>query len=63
MKPVYTIAILDKNLSCPNCQWEGKGRELIQEKFSHEESIELSCPKCNYYFGFINTGTQEDSSS
>ena len=62
MKPVFTPSILEKNFHCPNCHWEGKGRDLLQEQFSHEESIELTCPKCDYYFGFIDTGTEESSS-
>ena len=60
MKPVFTPTILQDHLQCTNCSWQGKGEDALQEKFTHEESIELYCPKCNYYFGFINTGTQED---
>lgn len=59
MKPVFTPSILEKKFQCPNCHWDGHGSDLLQEKFSHEESIELTCPKCDYYFGFIDTGTEE----
>ena len=61
MQPVFTPSILESNLTCPECNWKGKGSETSQENFRFEDSIELYCPSCNHYFGLVNTSKDTET--
>ena len=60
MHQVFTPDILLRDeVSCPHCSWKGKGSEIEQEHLFLTDAIELFCPQCKSYMGFIN---QEEGS-
>jgi hypothetical protein len=46
-------------LSCPKCNWQGKGEKAVKEELFLTEAIELYCPECHHYFGFISTSEED----
>ena len=55
MHNVYSPEILNKeDIDCPDCSWKGKGSEIDQEYLFLTDAIELYCPCCKNYLGFIN---------
>ena len=58
MHTVFTPEILKcSEVKCNHCTWKGKGSEIEQEYLFLTDAIELYCPECKTYLGFIN---QED---
>lgn len=57
MHPVYSPAIFSKdNVSCPKCRWQGHGSRIHQEELFLTDAIELYCPQCDGYLGFVSSG-------
>lgn len=55
MHQIFPPAILTAtNISCPKCGWQGKGAEVKQEELILTDAIELYCPSCNGYLGFVS---------
>lgn len=46
-------------ISCPRCQWSGKADETEQEHLFLTDAIELYCPECEGYIGFISPDEEE----
>jgi hypothetical protein len=58
MHIVFSTDILkSEQVNCPECTWKGKGSDTEQEYLFLTDAIELYCPCCKNYLGFIN---QED---
>ena len=58
----------DQDFNCPNCDWNGKGNDLVNTDF-HEVSMigDLNCPKCYNLIAFwqaplIETNEENNSS-
>jgi hypothetical protein len=63
MHQIFPPAILTtQEIHCLKCGWEGKGSDMKQEDLFLTNAIELFCPSCNGYFGFINDSEDEASS-
>lgn len=61
MHKIYSPAILAANhVSCPKCQWKGLGTDVKQEELFLTDAIELYCPTCEGYLGFISEPEQEN---
>jgi hypothetical protein len=62
MHNVYAPSILlSPQISCPKCQWQGKGTEIQKLELTLTQAIELFCPTCHGYLGFINVPGPEDA--
>ena len=48
-------ALTEIELSCPKCTWHGSGKEAAKEELFLTDALELYCPECHHYFGFIST--------
>jgi hypothetical protein len=60
MHKVYPPSVLlSQEICCPKCKWEGKGTEIKQEELILTHAIELYCPCCNGYLGFISQPEEE----
>ena len=60
MHRIYPPAILHTGrINCPHCQWHGAGEDTAQEELFLSEAIELYCPSCEGYLGFIDQGEVE----
>lgn len=56
MQQIFSPAIFSNpEVHCSKCNWKGKGSEIKQEDLFLTEAIELFCPLCNGYFGFVNS--------
>ena len=56
MHPIYSAAIFNHDdVSCPKCNWKGPGRDIHQEDLFLTDAIELYCPTCDGYMGFVNS--------
>ncbi|HJW18902.1 MAG TPA: hypothetical protein VJ499_17350 [Flavisolibacter sp.] len=51
--------LLSHEVICPKCKWQGKGTEIKQEELILTHAIELYCPSCNGYMGFISQHDEE----
>lgn len=57
MHPIYSPAIFSKaDVSCPKCHWKGPGSAIQQEVLILTDAIELYCPTCDGYLGFVSSG-------
>lgn len=46
---------------CPKCSWKGAGAALKQgEYFFMSDMVEVYCPDCTQYIGFISLDPEED---
>jgi DnaJ-class molecular chaperone len=55
MHKVYSPSVLlSPKITCPKCNWQGKGTDVKQEELILTDAIELYCPTCNGYMGFIS---------
>jgi len=45
-------------MNCSKCGWEGKGETTEQEDLFLTDALELYCPVCKNYMGFINTSEE-----
>ena len=58
--PLGIQTIFDQNkfsyedIHCPTCEWEGRGQEADQELLLLSDAVELFCPKCAQYLGFVS---------
>ena len=41
-------------ICCPNCSWSGSGQEAEQELLLLSDAVELFCPECEQYLGFVS---------
>jgi Zn finger protein HypA/HybF involved in hydrogenase expression len=57
MHTVFSPAIFHKdNVSCTKCHWTGHGSHIQQEELLLTDAIELYCPTCDGYMGFVSPG-------
>jgi DnaJ-class molecular chaperone len=55
MHHIYSATILTaSDVSCSKCDWKGTGKDMKQEELFLTDAIELYCPSCNGYLGFIS---------
>jgi hypothetical protein len=47
-------------VSCPKCNWQGKGEDIKQEELFLTDAIEIFCPSCDEYFGFVSTNEPDE---
>ena len=60
MHQIYPPAILTtEEVFCSKCDWKGKGSDIKQEDLFLTDAIELFCPSCNGYLGFINQSDED----
>lgn len=56
MHQIFSAAAYTTNtITCPQCNWEGLGNDTVQEHLFLTDAIELYCPTCNHYMGFVDT--------
>jgi DnaJ-class molecular chaperone len=61
MHHIFSPAILTaNNVCCPKCKWKGTGTDIKQEELFLTDAIELYCPSCNGYLGFVSEPEQND---
>lgn len=61
MHPIYSTAIFSKDdVSCPKCHWRGHGSHVQQEELILTDAIELYCPTCDGYLGFVNSSDDSE---
>lgn len=46
--------LASRKIACNKCNWEGKATETEQEHLYLTDAIELYCPICHGYLGFVN---------
>ncbi|HEX2533856.1 MAG TPA: hypothetical protein VHK69_08980 [Chitinophagaceae bacterium] len=44
----------DQPLHCTKCGWTGKGADTAQEYLMLTDAVEVYCPECSGYFGFMS---------
>ncbi|HEY9364221.1 MAG TPA: hypothetical protein VIQ00_13225 [Chitinophagaceae bacterium] len=55
MHTIFSLAAFSaKQLICPACTWQGNCKDSHQEHLLLTRAIELYCPDCQHYFGFVN---------
>jgi hypothetical protein len=55
MHRIFSPADLTEGaIQCSKCNWKGSGEEAEQEFLFLTDALELYCPDCDNYFGFIN---------
>jgi hypothetical protein len=55
MHSVLPSSIFNKErIECPACHWKGSGSEIIQEELFLTDAIEVFCPSCEQYLGFVS---------
>jgi hypothetical protein len=55
MHQIYSPFFLEnKELSCPKCNWRGRAKETDQEYLFLTDALELYCPSCEQYLGFVD---------
>jgi DnaJ-class molecular chaperone len=60
MHKVYSPSVLlSPNITCPKCNWQGKGTDIKQEELILTDAIELYCPTCNGYMGFVSNSDED----
>jgi hypothetical protein len=61
MHRIFSSAILTtSDISCAKCNWQGKGNDMKQEELFLTDAIELYCPSCDGYLGFISKCEEEN---
>ncbi|MGN6164960.1 MAG: hypothetical protein ACTHOF_10510 [Flavisolibacter sp.] len=62
MHHIFSPAILASNdISCSKCDWQGKGKDIKLEELLLTDAVELYCPSCNGYLGFISEPYKADN--
>jgi hypothetical protein len=55
MHNIYSpTAFNSKEFECTDCNWKGEGRSTEQEHLILTDAIELYCPSCQNYLGFVS---------
>jgi Zn finger protein HypA/HybF involved in hydrogenase expression len=63
MQYLFSSSVLPEiELSCPKCEWSGDGDTASKEDLFLTDALELYCPQCNHYFGFVSTTLEEEVS-
>jgi uncharacterized Zn-finger protein len=59
MIPTYKEGDFDEqSLSCPNCNWTGKGHQaVIIDFYGVTDNKEVHCPKCDENIGILQTNS------
>lgn len=61
MHQIFPPSILTAStVSCRKCNWIGSGTEVELEELVLTDAIELYCPCCNGYLGFISEPGKAD---
>lgn len=56
MHPVFSTTIFTKDdVACPKCSWRGRGSDIQREELFLTDAIELYCPTCDGYMGFVSS--------
>ncbi|MGN6399992.1 MAG: hypothetical protein ACTHMD_06035 [Flavisolibacter sp.] len=64
MHYIFSPAILTSpSVSCSKCNWQGKGKDITLEELFLTDAIELYCPSCSGYLGFISEPYKINSES
>ncbi len=62
MHQIFPPTVFAKQeMHCLKCNWKGKGSEIKQEDLFLTDAIELFCPSCNGYFGFVSNSEEEST--
>jgi hypothetical protein len=62
MHRIFSPTILTATkVSCTKCNWQGKGVDMKQEELFLTDAIELYCPSCSGYLGFISEPDKADN--
>jgi hypothetical protein len=57
----FTSKVLTEiELTCPKCAWQGNGKKAAKEELFLTDAVEIYCPQCHHYFGFISTTEEEN---
>jgi len=60
MHKVYSPSVLlSPDITCPKCNWQGKGTDVKQEELILTDAIELYCPTCHGYMGFVSNSDED----
>src|SRR5215203_762220 len=55
MHQIFALHVFTKEeLHCPKCSWQGRGSDTHQEELFLTDAIELYCPTCAGYIGFVS---------
>lgn len=61
MHQIFSTTVFSKDdVPCPKCTWKGKGSEVKQEQLLLTDAIELYCPTCDGYIGFVSLPDQQE---
>ena len=56
MHQIFAPTVFHKEeVPCPKCSWKGYGGDMHREHLFLTDAIELYCPSCEGYIGFVNT--------
>lgn len=63
MLPAYIQSTFEEqDLSCPNCQWKGKGYDaVVIDFFGVVTNKEVHCPNCDETIGIVTKGDDESA--
>ena len=55
MHSIYSPAHFSTHsIECNKCSWTGHGNDTEQEVLLLTDAIEIYCPECEAYLGFVN---------
>jgi len=64
MHKIFSFAELHKNeIDCIRCSWKGGAHDAATEELILTDAIELYCPQCSLYLGFVNSGEDDNHSN
>jgi len=49
------------SMKCTKCSWRGSVAEMDTEHMFLTDAVELYCPDCKNYMGFVNEGAEDPS--
>lgn len=62
MHKIYSADLLaSSHISCPKCEWTGKGSDVKMEELFLTNATELFCPLCEGYLGFLSEPEEQEN--
>ena len=62
MHQIFHPSILhDVSMCCNKCGWDGTYKEVHTEHMFLTDAMELYCPRCENYIGFVNESAEDPS--
>lgn len=61
MHQIFSDAIFSAaDVTCSKCHWNGSGSDIQREDLFLTDAIELYCPRCDGYMGFVSSQDEQE---